>query len=262
MPFVSVQGHRLEYDVVRVASADAPTIVFLHEGLGSLAMWKDFPERVARATHCHALVYSRHGYGRSDPLTGARDVGFMHDEALQALPEFLDKLGVDRPILFGHSDGASIALIHAGGGTRPVRALILMAPHVLVEDITIESIVAAKRTYETTDLPAKLGRYHANVDSAFWGWNDVWLNPEFRAWNIEAFLPRIACPILVIQGESDEYGTMDQIARIERAAVDVETLKLPNCAHSPQRDKPDEVIAAAVAFIDRLREASAAAPGG
>jgi len=250
--FIAVQGHRLEYRFVRVAPVDAPVIVFLHEGLGSVAMWRDFPDRIAHAAGCNALIYSRYGYGGSDPLTTARDVRFMHDEALYALPEMLDKLGVVRPILFGHSDGASIALIHAGVGARPVMTEILMAPHVLVEDITIENIEAAKHAFETSDLPQKLAKYHANVDLTFRGWNDIWLHPAFRTWNIEEFVPKVACPILVIQGEDDEYGTMDQVARIERSAADVEVLKLADCGHSPHRDKPDAVIAATVRFIDRV----------
>jgi len=253
MPYVVAQGHQLEYFWVPATRDDAPTIVFLHEGLGSAAMWRDFPERVARATDCRALVYSRFGYGSSDPLTAPRDVRFMHEEGLKALPELLDRLGIDQPILFGHSDGASISLIHAGGSNRPVKGLILMAPHVLVEDVTIENIVAAKRVYETTDMSSRLARYHSNVESAFRGWNDVWLDPAFRRWNIEEYVPRIRCPILAIQGEDDEYGTMDQIDRIARAAKDVTQLRLSDCRHSPHRDQPDAVIAAAKEFIARLR---------
>jgi pimeloyl-ACP methyl ester carboxylesterase len=252
MAAIVIQGRTLEYDFIRAPHADAPVIVFLHEGLGSLSMWKDFPEKVAAATSCHALVYSRYGYGQSDPLQAARQVDFMHDEALQSLPELLDKLNIDRPILLGHSDGASIALIYAGGSGRLVSGLILMAPHVMVEDITVENIQAAKQAYATTELRDKLSRYHANVDPAFRGWNDIWLDPAFRSWNIEEFLPRTACPILAIQGEDDEYGTMEQIARIERAARDVETLKLANCGHSPQRDQSEAVIAAVTRFVRRV----------
>jgi pimeloyl-ACP methyl ester carboxylesterase len=252
MASIVIQGRTLEYDFVRAPSAEAPVIVFLHEGLGSLSMWKDFPAQLVAATGCHALVYSRYGYGRSDPLQAARQVDFMHDEALRSLPELLDKLNIERPILFGHSDGASIALIYAGESNRAVAGLILMAPHVMVEDITVENIQAAKQAYETTELRDKLSRYHANVDSAFRGWNDIWLDPAFRAWNIEEFLPRIACPILAIQGEDDEYGTMEQIACIERAARDVETFKLANCRHSPQRDQPDTVIEVVTRFVRRV----------
>jgi len=206
-------------------------IVFLHEGLGSLAMWKDFPERCARVSGCAALVYSRYGYGESDRLLESRRVNFMHDEALKTLPELLDKLHVEQPILFGHSDGASIALIHAGGAGRSVRGLILLAPHVFVEDVAIRSIQAAQQAYQSTDWREKLSRYHSDPDSAFRGWNDIWLHPEFRAWNIEEYLPRIACPILAIQGENDEYGTMEQIERVARLARGVQVLKLRDCRH-------------------------------
>ncbi len=258
MKFVEVDGKRIE--VVRLASAHpragAPAIVFLHEGLGSVAMWRDFPQRVADATGCEAVVYSRAGYGRSDPITEKRSVRYMHDEALVALPKLLDALDVHAPILFGHSDGASIALIHAGGavGTneRGVAALALMAPHVLVEDISVASIAQAKVAYETTDLRARLARYHANVDSAFRGWNDIWLDPAFRAWNIEEYLPGIRCPVLAIQGEDDEYGTMEQVERIARACRDVDLVKLADCRHSPHKDQPEAVLAAASEFVGRV----------
>jgi len=182
-------------------------------------------------------------------LLESRRVNFMHDEALKTLPELLDALDVRRPVLFGHSDGASIAIIHAGGARRPVRGLILLAPHVFVEDDAIRSIQAAKQTYLGTDWREKLARYHADPDSAFWGWNDIWLHPEFRAWNIEEYLPRITCPMLAIQGDDDEYGTMEQIERVSRLAPNVEVLKLRDCRHSPHRDQPESVIAAAAAFV-------------
>lgn len=253
MSFITVQGRRLEYEFIPSADAGAPVIVFLHEGLGSLALWRGFPARVAGATGCPALVYSRYGYGQSDPLTGPRRADFMHDEALHALPELLDRLAIHKPILFGHSDGGSIALIHAGGAQRPITGLILLAPHVMVEDVSLESIQAARGTYETTDLREKLARYHADPDSAFRGWNDIWLHPEFRTWNIEEYLPRIACPILAIQGENDEYGTMEQIERIARSAPHVELLRLPDCRHSPHRDRPEAVIEAVTRFVERIK---------
>jgi pimeloyl-ACP methyl ester carboxylesterase len=254
MNFVTIQDHRIEYEFIHAAAVDAPSIVFLHEGLGSVAMWKDFPSHVAHGTGCNALVYSRYGYGQSDPLTEPRRIDFMHDEALRALREVLDKLRVNNPILLGHSDGGSIALIHAGGSDRPVAGVIALAPHVMVEDISISSIQMAKQTYQTTDLRDKLARYHANPDSAFWGWNDIWLNPEFRNWSIEEFLPRITCPVLAIQGEDDEYGTMEQIDRIGRLVPDVDLLKLRDCRHSPHRDQPQAVLEAVVHFVDRIRE--------
>lgn len=261
MKFIEVGGYRIEY--VRLASAHpragAPAIVFLHEGLGSLSMWRDFPQRVADATGCEAIVYSRLGYGRSDPITAKRNVRYMHDEALHALPALLDALEVDAPILFGHSDGASIALIHAGGTRRDVTALILLAPHVMVEDLSVASIAQAKVAYETTDLRGRLAKHHANADSAFRGWNDIWLDPAFRAWNIEEYLPGIRCPILAIQGEDDEYGTMAQVERIARQARDVELLKLPDCRHSPHKDQPEAVLAAVGDFVARVLDARDAA---
>jgi pimeloyl-ACP methyl ester carboxylesterase len=156
--------------------------------------------------------------------------------------------------LLGHSDGGSIALIHAGGANRPLAGVIAIAPHVIVENISIESIQTAKEAYQTTDLRDKLARYHANPDSAFWGWNDIWFNPAFHNWNIEEFLPRITCPILAIQGEDDEYGSMEQIDRIGRLAPDADLVKLRDCRHSPHRDQPQAVIEAVVHFVDRIRE--------
>ncbi|HEY6003672.1 MAG TPA: alpha/beta hydrolase [Anaeromyxobacter sp.] len=252
MPFLVIDSHRLEY--VRIAAADGPgrpPLVFLHEGLGSVAMWKDFPARVARATGCEAVVYSRYGYGQSDPIAAPRPVRYMHDEALVALPAFLEALEVERPILVGHSDGGSIALIHAGGSGRPVAGLVLLAPHVLVEDLSVASIAAAREAYEAGDLRPRLARHHADVDSAFRGWNDVWLHPDFRAWNIEEYLPRIDCPVLAIQGKQDPYGTMEQIRRIERAVKDVEVRELEKCGHSAHRDHPEAVIEAMVRFVGR-----------
>jgi pimeloyl-ACP methyl ester carboxylesterase len=252
MPFLTLTSGRIEYVRIEASRPRHPVLVFLHEGLGSVSMWKDFPDRVARATGCGALVYSRHGYGRSDPLTEPRAVRYMHDEALVALPELLDAVAVKRPILVGHSDGASIALIHAGSGERPVSALVLMAPHVVVEDVSVASITAARRAYETGDLRQKLARHHADVDSAFWGWNRIWLHPDFRRWNIEDVLPGIRCPVLAIQGREDEYGTMEQIDRIARVVRGVEVLELADCRHSPHRDQPEAVIEAVTRFVNRV----------
>lgn len=256
MKTITINGTRLEY--VRLASAHpregAPAIVFLHEGLGSVSMWRDFPQKVADATGCEAVVYSRAGYGRSDPATLPRAVGYMHDEGLAVLPALLAELGLERPILFGHSDGGSIALICAGGTDTPLAGVIAMAPHVLVEDISVSSIAQAKVAWTTTDLPARLGKYHNDVDAVFRGWNDIWLHPDFRAWNIEEYLPRIAVPVMAIQGEDDEYGTMDQIERIARGAKDVELVKLADCRHSPHKDQPQAVIDAVVEFVERVGE--------
>jgi pimeloyl-ACP methyl ester carboxylesterase len=254
MGTIAVLGHSLEY--VRLPSAHprggAPAMVFLHEGLGSVAMWRDFPQRVADATGCEAVVYSRQGYGRSDPITAPRAPRYMHDEALAVLPELLDRLGIERPLLFGHSDGASIALIHAGGTGRALSGLIVMAPHVMVEEVALQGIARTGIAYRTTDLGRRLGRYHDHADSAFRGWYDIWLRPDFRAWNIEEYLPSIAVPVLAIQGEDDEYATMEQIDRIARQAGDVELVKLADCRHSPHKDQPEAVVAAVAEFVARI----------
>ncbi|HUI59393.1 MAG TPA: alpha/beta hydrolase [Steroidobacteraceae bacterium] len=253
MPFLDAPSGRIEYQRI-AGTADGSTgpIVMLHEGLGSIALWRDFPSRLAQATGCEVVVYSRHGYGSSAPLTAPRAVRYMHDEALTELPAILDALRVEQPILFGHSDGGSIALIHAGARLRAVHGVVTLAPHVLVEDISVTSIAAAKTAYETTDLRARLGRYHDDVDGVFRGWNRIWLDPAFRAWNIEEYLPAIDCPILAIQGEQDEYGTMEQIERIARGARSAELLKLARCRHSPHRDQPEQVLTAVARWIQRL----------
>ena len=252
MPFTEAAGHRIEYERIDVGHVGRPTLVLLHEGLGSVAMWRDFPGRLAHATGCNAIVYSRYGYGASDPLREERSVRYMHDEAQIALPQILATLRVERPVLVGHSDGGSIALIHAGSGGGTVTGVVTLAAHVLVEDLSVTSIAAAKTAYEKTDLRAKLARYHADVDGAFWGWNRIWLHPEFRAWNIEEYLPRVACPVLSIQGEDDEYGTMEQMRRIGAQVQDAELLELEDCRHSPHRDQPDAVLEAITRFVDRI----------
>jgi pimeloyl-ACP methyl ester carboxylesterase len=224
-------------------------MVMLHEGLGSLALWRDFPQRLAEATHRRLLAYSRWGYGKSDPLAGPRGVDFMHIEALEVLPEFLDSLAVHDPVLFGHSDGGSIALIHAARAQRPVAGVVALAPHVFVERYGLDSIAAARRAYLDGELRAKLARYHDDVESAFWGWNDIWLHPDFVTWNIEALLPEIACPVLAIQGVDDEYGTMEQIDRLERGVRSARRLELAASGHSPHRDQPDAVLAAVTSFL-------------
>jgi pimeloyl-ACP methyl ester carboxylesterase len=250
--FVDVAGHRLE--CVRIPGPrNAPALVFLHEGLGSVALWKDFPARVAAATGCPALVYSRAGYGRSSPASLPRAPDYLHVEARTVLPALLDRLAIANPVLVGHSDGASIALLHAGSGARSVRALITLAPHVFVEDISIASIAEARRQFETTDLRDRLARRHADPDAAFRGWNDIWLSPAFRAWNIEASLPSVRCPLLLIQGRDDEYGTTDQLDAIERqAGGSVTRVELADCRHSPHRDQPEATLAAIVDFIAAL----------
>lgn len=256
MEAVRILGRQLEY--VRCRSAHPregmPAIVLLHEGLGSVAMWRDFPQRVADATSCEVVAYSRAGYGRSDPACLPRTTRYMHDEGLLVLPELIQALGLEKPILLGHSDGASIALICAGGTAVELSGVIVMAPHVMVEELSISSIARAEVAWQTTDLRQRLGRYHANVEAVFRGWNDIWLDPDFRSWNIEEYLPGIRVPVLAIQGEEDEYGTMEQIDRIVRAVADVDRVNLADCRHSPHKDQREAVLAAVAAFVERVAD--------
>ena len=251
MPLLEIGPGPLEYQLVGHGRPGHPTLVMLHEGLGSISLWRDFPTTLAERTQCQVVVYSRHGYGNSAPVRAPRAVRYMHDEALVVLPRVLDRLGVENPVLFGHSDGGSIALIYAGGSGRRVRGVVAMAPHVFVEDLSVRSIAATKITYETTSLRDRLRRHHADVDGAFRGWNDIWLHPEFRSWNIEEFLPSITCPVLVIQGEDDEYGTMEQMQRIARSTANVELESLADCGHSPHRDQPERVLQAVLRWMKR-----------
>jgi pimeloyl-ACP methyl ester carboxylesterase len=255
MPFAMAAGRSLAYEWVGEAAPGKPTLVFLHEGLGSIRQWRDFPAKVAAATGCRALVYDRYGYGQSDVLQEKRrTVQFMHDEALLSLPALLGELSIENPLLIGHSDGASIALIHAGGG-HAVRGVVAMAPHVFIEPICLSSIRKATETFETTDLPARLGRYHRDVRETFYGWADVWLDPDFEGWDIrDDFLPQISCPVLAIQGHDDEYGTMaqlDEIARRVKGPCDL--VKLERCGHAPFRDQPEAVVQAVTRFTEKVR---------
>ena len=231
----------------------------LHEGLGSIALWKDFPELLAARTGCSVLLYSRYGHGHSDRLMEKRPVTFMHREGEVVLPELLEKLQIERPILLGHSDGGSIAIIFAGKHPDAVRGLILEAPHVFVEDLSVASIAQAKVNYQMTDLPQKLARHHAHVDATFWGWNDIWLDPDFRSWNIEEYLAAIRCPVLCIQGEEDEYGTIAQVEAIKAQVPQTEIVMLPNCKHSPHRDRAEETLERMAEFVTRLEREPMAA---
>jgi pimeloyl-ACP methyl ester carboxylesterase len=233
---------------------ERPPIVFLHEALGSVSHWRDFPQRVADATACEAIAYSRLGHGRSSRRTDSFTTSYLHDEALVWLPALLDALGLDAPYLFGHSDGASIALIAAAAGRR-LPGLVALAPHVVVEEAALEGIERARVAYRETDLPERLARHHDDPEGVFRRWHEAWLSPAHRAWNIEDSLPRIACPVLVIQGEEDEYATTQQVGRIARLAPRVESLKLAACGHSPHRDRAETVIAATTSFIRRCDEA-------
>lgn len=252
---IEAGGRRLEIRWIGPGPSEAPTLVFLHEGLGSVSLWRDFPDRLAAATGCGALVYSRAGYGASDPADLPRPVSYMHHEATDVLPEVLDRMRVQAAVLVGHSDGGSIALIHAArcGGAR-VRGLALEAPHVFVEELSVRSIAAAAEAYRVTDLRARLRRHHGdNVDVAFWGWNRAWLDPEFRQWNLEALLPDVRVPVLVVQGREDPYGTLAQVEAIRRqASGPVRTLILDHCGHSPHREQPEAVLAAMEGFATEV----------
>jgi pimeloyl-ACP methyl ester carboxylesterase len=241
---------RIEHRWIGGAGAERPLVVFLHEGLGSLAMWKDYPQRLCEAAGVRGLVYSRPGYGRSTPRPQGERWGldFMHRQAFEVLPALLEALGIaDPPWLFGHSDGGSIALLHAS--RRPTAGLVVAAPHILVEEYGLVSIRQAREAYRHGDLKPRLARYHADVDSAFWGWNDIWLDPAFPRWSIEDELATIRCPLLAVQGEDDEYGTLEQVRGIARRVEQTRLLVLPQCGHSPHRDQPEALTRAAARFI-------------
>lgn len=250
---------RLEYQWLGADDAAQPLLVFLHEGLGSLAMWKDFPQRLCELLGCRGLIYSRPGYGRSTrrPADESWQADFMHRQAHEVLPALLQALDIDTqarpPWLFGHSDGASIALLYAARYPQRVAAAIVLAPHILVEDISILSIEQARRAYLETDLKQKLGRYHDDPDSAFRGWNDIWLHASFREWSIEQDIEAIRCPLLAIQGVDDEYGTLRQVRGIAARVPQTEVVELADCGHSPHRDRPQQVMAAVSRFARAKR---------
>jgi pimeloyl-ACP methyl ester carboxylesterase len=248
---VIVAGRRL--DVTRIAGTAARRpIVLLHEGLGSIELWRDFPEELAAASGRAVIAYSRAGHGRSEPILEPRPVEYMHDEARIVLPELLRALDVEAPVLFGHSDGASIALIYAAGTPGGATALVLEAPHVFVEALTIRSIERARTAASETDLLAKLGRYHADAAATFFGWNDIWLRPDFLDWNITALLPSIRVPVLLLQGRDDEYGTPAQLTAIAEAIPDTSTVLFADCGHSPHRSHAALVLERTRAFLDAL----------
>ncbi len=247
MPYAELSGGPVEYRWTGGAAGPGP-LVFLHEGLGCVAMWGRFPDAVARATGRRGVAYSRHGYGGSGPAPEPRPAGYLHDEAARVLPELLDRLSVERPVLIGHSDGASIALLHAA--EHPVAGLVLMAPHVFVEAETLAGIAAARAAYREGGLARSLNGFHDDADTAFRSWTDVWLSPAFRAWNIEGVLARIECPVLLVQGEADQYGTTRQLDAIEAGvAGPVRRLVLPDCGHAPHLEQPRATVDAVAAFL-------------
>jgi pimeloyl-ACP methyl ester carboxylesterase len=247
-----VDGRHLEAARIDARRPNLPTIVLLHEGLGSVAHWKDFPVQLAEVTGAGVFLYSRYGHGASEALEEPRLVSYMHHEAQVVLPEILRMARIERPLLLGHSDGASIAVIYAGTSPESPAGLILEAPHVFVEDITVSSIAQARAQYRETDLPQRLARYHANADSLFRGWNNIWLDPHFRTWNIESFLDPIHCPVLVLQGAQDAYGTVKQIEAIQRRIPGASAMVLDNCKHTPHRDRREATLSAISQFVRSL----------
>lgn len=253
--FVNITWQQRDVDIeyLWVGSLDVsqPTIVFLHEGLGSVSLWRDFPHRLCTALNCRGLVYSRPGYGQSTvhPPHYAYTPNFMHEQAYEVLPNLLSALKVQSPIwLLGHSDGASIALLYAA--MHPVAGVIVLAPHLFVEDITLSSIVLAKQAYQTTDLRNKIARHHLDADTTFWTWNRIWLDPAFRRWSIESEVQYIQAPVLAIQGEEDEYGTLAQINCLPKWLAQAQTAALPHCKHSPHRDQPKMTVQLCQNFIN------------
>ena len=252
--FLHINDADLEYRILGPAPDEAPTIVMLHEGLGSAALWGDFPQELQAATGAGVFVYSRSGYGASTPAKLPRPLDYMHREALEVLPKLLDDIGFRRGVLVGHSDGASIAAIYAGGvQDHRVRAIALIAPHFIVEDISVTSIAGIKTAYETTNLREKLARWHKDVDNAFYGWNGAWLDPSFRNWDISEYLAYIRVPIAIIQGADDQYGTLRQveIAR-EECYCPVDVTLVRGAGHSPHREAPGATLQAISDFANAV----------
>ena len=249
-----INGSDLEYRLIGPQPSQAPTIVMLHEGLGSAALWGDFPQSLQAATGMGVFVYSRAGYGASSPVMLPRPLDYMSREALDVLPVLLERIGFQRGVLLGHSDGASIAAVHAGGtGDHRVRGVVLIAPHFIVEDVSVASIAEIRTAYETTDLRSKLARWHQNVDNAFYGWNDAWLDPDFRRWDISDYLAYIRVPVAILQGEGDQYGTIRQIEIAqEECYCPVDVTIIPGAGHSPHREVPELTLATISEFANRI----------
>jgi pimeloyl-ACP methyl ester carboxylesterase len=250
--------HRLTAEFIRPRTKrdNRPVLVFLHEGLGSIGQWRDFPEKICARTGCPALVYDRWGYGGSDPLTEPRKPDYLHDEALQSLPEVLNQCAIDKPILIGHSDGGSIAIIYAGTYPPKVSGIITEAAHVFVEDVTVEGIKRAVEVYENTDLKKRLAKFHDNnTELMFRGWADIWLSKGFRNWNIEEYLPHITCPLLAIQGKDDEYGTPAQVgAIVGKVTGPARASIIDNCGHIPHIQAMEKVFSEMASFISEIVE--------
>jgi pimeloyl-ACP methyl ester carboxylesterase len=252
--FLHIGGSDLEYRFIGPAPDAAPTIVMLHEGLGSTGLWGDFPDRLQAATGTGVLAYSRAGYGASSAATLPRPLDYMHIEALEVLPKLLDTIGFRRGLLVGHSDGASIATIYAGGvQDHRIRGLALIAPHFVVEDMGLSSIADVRKAFETTDLGSKLARWHNNVDDTFYGWNNVWLSPEFRSWDISEHLAYIRVPVAFLQGADDQYGTIRQIEIAQQDCYcPVDVTIIPGAGHSPHREAPGATLDVIAEFAGRI----------
>ena len=255
--FLRIDDSDLEYRMIGPSPADAPTIVMLHEGLGSAALWGDFPQQLQERTGAGVFVYSRAGYGASSPVKLPRPLDYMHREALDVLPQLLDRIGFRRGLLLGHSDGASIAAIYAGGvADHRIEGIVLIAPHFVVEDVSVASIAEIKQAYENTGLKQKLARWHTDVDNAFYGWNGAWLDPDFRAWDISDYLAYIRVPVALIQGEADQYGTIRQIEIAqEECYCPVEATLIKGAGHSPHREAPGQTLNAISEFSAALLQA-------
>jgi pimeloyl-ACP methyl ester carboxylesterase len=252
--FLSVNNSDLEYRMIGPGPEAAPTIVMLHEGLGSAALWGDFPDRLQAATGAGVFIYSRSGYGASTSVTLPRPLDYMHFEALEVLPRLLEQIGFRRGLLLGHSDGASIAAIYAGAHQdHRVQGIAMIAPHFIVEDISVKSIADIKEAYETTDLKSKLARWHKDVDNAFYGWNGAWLDPEFRNWDISEYLAYIRVPVAIVQGRDDRYGTMRQIEIAqEECYCPVDVTVIPDAGHQPHREAPKATLDAVAEFANAV----------
>ena len=256
---LDVNGTAIEYACYGPPPEDAATIVMLHEGLGCLSLWRDFPRKVAEATGLGVFVYSRPGYGASDPISLPRPLDFMTREAVEFLPPMLDAIGFKRGLLFGHSDGATIATIYAGSvEDLRIRGLILMAPHFFNEDVCIAEITKAREAYLNGDLKPRLAKYHKDVDGAFLGWADTWLDPGFRDWNVSEAIDYLRIPVLAIQGRDDQYGTLAQVQEVEdRAYSPVDMAILDDCKHAPHLEQPDTALSAVTEFVARLERIEA-----
>ncbi|MCO1653493.1 alpha/beta hydrolase [Pseudonocardia sp. S2-4] len=247
MPTVAVPGGRVEYDDVP-GDPTRPPLLFLHEGLGSVGLWRGFHREVAEATGLRAVAYSRLGHGFSDPPPAPRAAGFMHEEAATVLPALCDSLGLRRPVLVGHSDGASIALLHAAR-IADLTGLVVLAPHVFVEPVGLEGVAAARKAFVEGDLRRRMGRHHRDPDVTFGNWNDVWMSAEFRDWDLRAELPGITCPVLGVQGTADPYGTVAHVEAVRDLARGAVELVVLDCGHAPHLELPAVTTSAVVRSV-------------